>query len=506
MQGEKPPVLSLADAKSFPGYDQQYGNPLRMLMAMVGLVLLIALANVVMLLMARNAARQREFSVRQALGAGRGELLRQLLTESLILVTAGGALAWGFAEMATRLLGQWAQIESSLAPDRTVLLFTLGVLALAALAVWSGAVARGACRRSGAGAEDFGRNVEYRCGQIAHRQNHCALQMALCVVLLVGAGLLIRTLRNLENTPLGMKVDGLVVFGVKPNIQSIPKACAFYREPDEQAARLARRGIGDHHGGAPRLVVVRQQRHAVDGRLPDVANGASRTVRSNVVGPDFFHTLGVPVLAGRDFADSDTATSPHVGIINEQFAQRFLPNQNPLGPYHRTPTTGVITMTIVGVVKDHKYRSIDEEPIPMAWYMYAQIPMVGAMNVEMRVARRAAGDSALGTQGGAADGSQPAADSADDAARAIRHDHLRADAVCAAGRVLRLSGGGSGGDRPLRNAGLSREHADGGDRRAHGGGRAARAGGLDDPERQPAAHRGRGVDRAFHWRCWWDVR
>jgi ABC-type antimicrobial peptide transport system permease subunit len=133
MEGEKPPVLSLADAKGFPGYDQMYGNPLRMLMAMVGLVLLIALANVVMLLMARNAARQREFSVRQALGAGRGELLRQLLTESLILVTAGGALAWGFAEMATRLLGQWAQIESSLAPDRTVLLFTLGVLVLAAL-------------------------------------------------------------------------------------------------------------------------------------------------------------------------------------------------------------------------------------------------------------------------------------------------------------------------------------------------------------------------------------
>lgn len=96
-------------------------------------VLLIALANVVMLLLARNTVRQREFSLRQALGAGRGELFRQLLTESLILVSAGGALACYFVEMATRLLGQWAQIESSLAPDRTVLLFTLGVLALAGL-------------------------------------------------------------------------------------------------------------------------------------------------------------------------------------------------------------------------------------------------------------------------------------------------------------------------------------------------------------------------------------
>ena len=87
---------------------------------------------------------------------------------------------------------------------------------------------------------------------------------------------------------------------------------------------------------------------------------------------------------GRDFADSDTATSPHVGIINEQFAKRFLPNQNPLG--HTIGTDdGRYQMTIVGVVKDHKYRSIDEEPIPMAWYMYAQIPMTGAMHVEMRV-------------------------------------------------------------------------------------------------------------------------
>jgi predicted permease len=122
----------------------------------------------------------------------------------------------------------------------------------------------------------------------------------------------------------------------------------------------------------------------VDGRLPDVPNGGSRTVRNNVVGPGFFTTLGVPVLAGRDFADSDTASSPHVGIINEHFAKRFFPNQNPLGHMIGTDD-GRYQMTVVGVVKDHKYRSINEEPIPMAWYMYAQIPIVGKMDVEMRV-------------------------------------------------------------------------------------------------------------------------
>jgi predicted permease len=124
----------------------------------------------------------------------------------------------------------------------------------------------------------------------------------------------------------------------------------------------------------------------VDHRLPDVANGTSRMVRWNIAGPDFFSTIGVPVLSGRDFADSDTASSPMVGIINEEFAKRFLPNVNPLGhTFGPDFDNGKISMTIVGVVKNHKYRSIDEEPIPMAWYMYAQIPVVGAMNVEMRV-------------------------------------------------------------------------------------------------------------------------
>ena len=227
----------------------------------------------------------------------------------------------------------------------------------------------------------------------------------------------------------------------------------------------------------------------VDGRLPDVANGASRTVRSNVVGPDFFRTLGVPVLAGRDFADSDTATSPHVGIINEQFAKRFFPNQNPLG--HTIGTEdGRYQMTIVGVVKDHKYRSIDEEPIPMAWYMYAQIPMTGAMHVEMRVHGEPLAILPSARKALQQIESEPAADPADDPTRAIRHDDFAADAVCAACRVLRLPGGGSGGDGPLWNAGVSREHADGGDWRAHGCGRAAWAGGVDDPEGQLAADNG----------------
>ena len=261
--GEKAPVLSFADAKNFPGYEMAYGKPLRILMAMVGLVLLIAVANVVMLLTARSANRQREFSVRQALGAGRGELFRQLVTEGALLVAAGGALAWGFAEAATRLLGSWAQIESSLAPDRTVLLFTLGVLVITALlfglAPLRVALASGAEQAlKSSAATSYTDAGKSRTGKVI-----VALQMALCVALLVGAGLLIRTLRNLENTPLGLRIDGLVVFGVKPNPRSIAEGVAFALPGTDRGklARAAGRGIRDGDGITSRVWIVEQQRH-----------------------------------------------------------------------------------------------------------------------------------------------------------------------------------------------------------------------------------------------------
>lgn len=384
MEGEKPPTLSLEDAKGFPGYDMQYGKPLRMLMAMVGLVLLIALTNVVMLLMARNATRQREFSMRLALGAGRRDLLRQLLTESLLLVSAGGILAWLFAVVATRALGAWAQMESSLAPDRTVLLFALSILVLAALLFGLAPLRIALAAGPALSLKTSSATSNSDAGKLRAGRVIVALQMTLCVVLLVGAGLLIRTLRNLENTPLGMRVEGLVVFDVKPDIKSIAQGREFYRELIDKLRALpgaesvtvmaARVGSGASYNNAM----------TVDGRLPDVPSGGSNTVRSNMAGPGFFTTLGVPVLSGRDFADSDTATSRPVGIINEEFAKRFFPNENPLGHMIGTED-GRYQMTVVGVVKDHKFRSIDEEPIPMAWYNYAQIPVIGEMAVEMRV-------------------------------------------------------------------------------------------------------------------------
>lgn len=382
--GEKKPVLSLVAAKGFAGYAERYGKPLEMLMGLVGLVLLVALTNVAMLLMARNAARQREFSMKLALGAGRGDLLRQLLAESLLLVAAGGLLAWFFAVYATRALGAWAQIESSLTPDGAVLRFTAGVLAIAVM-VFAATPLRTAM---GAGPSLAIKTTAAVSGADAGKTRVgrviVALQMTVCVVLLVAAGLLIRTLRDLEQTPLGFDTDGLVVFGVDPTFHSLPQGREFYRDligrlrglpgVESVSVMIARVGSGASNNSDM----------LVDGRLPEVANGGSRTVRYNEVGPDFFRTLGVPVVEGREFRDSDTASTPYVGIVNEEFVRRFLPGVHPLG-HTFGPENLPIRISIIGVVKDHKYRSIDETPIPMAWYDYAQIPVIGSMSVEMRV-------------------------------------------------------------------------------------------------------------------------
>ena len=409
--GEKRPVLSFHDAKSFPGYDEEYGKPLRILMAMVGLVLLIALSNVVMLLMAPTQRGNVDFV---ASGAGRRalEVVSAIANESLLLVVLGGALAWLFATSATNSLGAWAQIESSLAPDRTVLLFTLSILVLAALLFGLAPLRVAFSAGPGLVLKTSQATSNTDPGKTRTAKIIVELQMALCVVLLVGGGLLIRTLRNLQHIPLGLSTTGLVVFGVNPqNKHSAPEGIAFYQElmrnlrvlPGVESATVMMERLGSWWSNNSKMMV--------DGKLPDEVNGSS-VVRSNVVGPDFFHTLGVPVLAGRDFADSDTATSPHVGIINERFAKRFLHNRDPLG--HTIGTVdGRYQMTVVGVVKDHKYRiSRKSESL----WLGLCTPRFQSRQNACRVACpwRTSGDFAGCAQGSTADRSKPTSDRAHD--------------------------------------------------------------------------------------------
>ena len=382
--GTEKVYLQLTPAKGLEGYSGDYKQPLYLLTCLVGLVLFIACANVALLLIARNQARQREFSLRLAIGAGRMHLFRQLLTESLLLVLGGGLLAWLFAVGATKTLAAWANIDTNLQPDHTVLFLTLGVLVLAAVGFGLvplydalSAPAGLALKTSGAAASQGARRSRF--GRLV-----VTLQMALCIVLLVAAGLLLRTLHNLENVPLGMRTQGLLVFGVDPQgTQGREQTIQFYQSllerlrvlPGVESVSLAenRPGTGWSNNDAA----------VVDGVSP-MPTEKFAPVRANNVASDFFHVMGIPVLMGRGITEADTETSLKVAVINQTFAERYLANQNPLGHHVGRKEN---ERTIVGVVGNNKYTGLHEKDVPMMWIPYRQLGGggVGTMHVEMRV-------------------------------------------------------------------------------------------------------------------------
>jgi len=375
------PLLKFDPAKGIQGYNQQFREPVRILMGLVLLVLLIACTNVALLIMARNEARRREFSLRMAIGAERAHLFRQLLTESSLLVIAGAGLGWAFAVFATRALADWSGIETGLDPDRNVLFFTLAISVISAL-VFSGAPLWVALRIPVSGVlRATATNITQDRRRALGGRILMASQVAICLLLLIAAGLLIRTLRNYETQDLGMRVDGLLVFGITPQrAQSAQATLAFYRTlldrihalPGVESATVMENRIGSGWSN--------NNDDMVDGVSLAARFGSQATVRSNNVGPGYFHVLGVPILEGRDVADIDTPTSLPVVVVNETFAKRFLPNTNPLGHKVRD------NRTIVGVVRDSRYTRVDETPMPMAYYPAFQGLNVGdTLHVEVRV-------------------------------------------------------------------------------------------------------------------------
>ena len=375
--------LGLIQARGLGTATGDYQQPLRVLMGMVALVLVIACVNIAMLLAARNAAREREFSMRLALGAGRWPLFRQLFAESLLLVAAGAGLGWLFAIEATKLLTAWSEIEVSLAPDIPVLLFTLAIAVPAAL-VFGLAPLRAATNApvSLVLKSTGGQATESR-GRVLSGKVLIAAQMALCVALLFGAGLLIRTLRNYQEVDLGMQADRVLAFGAHPvGADGTAQKLAFYQQLTQRVSLLPGVRSVSVAGLRPGTGWSDNNPLIVDGHLYPWDNGKNM-LRTNTVGPRFFSTLGIPVLAGREFTEADHQGAMGVAIVNETLVQRYMKGTSPIG---HTLGQGKGQVTIVGLVQDNKYSTADEEPTPMAWYCYLQDPNVGNLDVEVRAA------------------------------------------------------------------------------------------------------------------------
>jgi predicted permease len=382
---DQPSRLYFTPARGIAGLRDTLETPLRALMVTVGLVLIIACGNVAMLLVARNSARQREFSLRSALGAGYARLFRQLLSESLLLVAAGGAAGWLLALWASQALAHWAGFDVNLAPDRTVLLFTLAI-SLAAALVFGFAPLRSVARvppwvtlrTSGTSARQD--RTGFRSGQIV-----VAVQMALCLVLLVCAGLAVRSLLNLQNADLGLRAQGLLVFGITPpqSLHNDAEVVRFFQGltdrlrilPGVESATLLqnRPGVGDSNNTNVYVDGVQPHEKLIDS-----------LVRWNSVGSDFFHVMGTPVLLGRDFTDADSPSSLRVTIVNQTFVDRYLPGREPLGHRIALDDVNATSYTIVGLAQNSKYTEVRERDLPMAYFPYTQTPDISTMQIELR--------------------------------------------------------------------------------------------------------------------------
>jgi len=349
-----------------------YAQPLKVLMGLVGFVLLIACANVANLLLARGTARKKEFAVRLAIGAGRGRLIRQLLSESLLLALAGAAAGILLAQWADSFLLQMVSrasagseaVQINLRPDARMLAFTLGVAVLSAI-LFGLIPALRATRvdlspilkstTSGTTGENAGRRLPATKVLVI-------AQVAISLILLVAAGLFVRSLSKLSEVNLGYKSENLLLFRVDGAAAGYKEAAnlRFQQEllekfsaiPGVRAATLSSNGLFSQSESADPI--------SVEGYT--AKPGEEVHSRMDHVGPGYFSTVGIPVLIGREIGPQDSGNGPRAVVINKTFAEHFFGNTNPLGKKVRDTYPGnPADMEIVGVVADAKYNSLREK-------------------------------------------------------------------------------------------------------------------------------------------------
>ncbi len=376
---------------------RQYAPQLYLLLGAVGLVLLIACANVANLLLARATARQKEIAMRLAIGAGRFRLIRQFWTESMLLAGAGGitgVLLALWIKDALLTVGDWGgegMAALQIALDWRVLAVTIAVSLLTGLLFGTVPALRATRIEANPALKNTGSGSVFRSRL---SKGLVVAQMAMSLVLLIGAGLILRTLHNLRQTDPGFNTRNLLLFTVAPDQSSYrgERLAGVYREMFEklEAVPGARSVTSSSdwmlaYSSSSRSVYLAGQTFAIGPDNQPVASGGSRymTVREN-----FLQAMEIPLLLGRPLQPQDNERAPKVAVVNQAFVRKFFPDGNALGKRFGFSAAKTNEVEIVGVARDSKYATLREEIQPNIYIPWAQ-QVPGGMTFAVRAAGRA---------------------------------------------------------------------------------------------------------------------
>jgi putative ABC transport system permease protein len=372
------------------------GNQIITLFVMVGLVLLIACTNVANLVLARGAARQREFAIRTAMGANRGRMIRQLLIESLLCAGGGGVVGILLGTFLMRVLTPIVVENAGIrgltdSLDKGVLGFAIAATVLSG--VFFGLLPAWRVTRMDVTevVKDQGSTSSASVGHVGFRKLLVAGQVAFTMLLLAGAGLFVRSLWNLRNQDLGMRTNNLITFTVQPilNGYDLPRSIALF---DQMRARLsAMPGVRSVGSGDVATLSGDDEGSNIttEGGTQALLPEEQQDVDHVAVSANYFSTLGIPLLAGREFTESDGTTSPKVAVVSEAMAKRFFPGRDAVGMHFAFGggDKTVPDILIVGVVKDVKQEHISTPPYPYVYIPYAQRPKLTRMSFYVRTER-----------------------------------------------------------------------------------------------------------------------
>jgi predicted permease len=390
--GEPAVVPSLELGPAGQGFGQlhhQFSRPLFILMGVVSLVLLIACANVANLLLARARARGKEIGLRLSLGASRGRLLRQLLTESIFLGFLGGAVGCVFAYWGTRLLislisSTGNTLSLAVSPDLRVVGFTAGACLFTAILFGLAPAWRAARTDLVPGLKQSPQNLSTAGLRLGLGKALVVAQVALSLVLLFGAGLFVRTLVKLKNVDTGFDTRNVLLFGLNPTKSGYKEAALndfFFR-------------VDQHLSALPGVESATASFHAPinDGRRGHMLRAPGLTLPPDQMsvavmpaGPRFFSTMRIPLLRGRDFNERDTERAPKVAVVNQAFVKRYFSDRDPMGQHIGfDPDPANQDMEIVGIAGDTKYGSLRDETPVTVYRPFAQESEVPYLYFELR--------------------------------------------------------------------------------------------------------------------------